>query len=80
MLKDTGKPAVHPVPGSPADLDLAPTDLRTLAADALHDVRALDPARTVTLTGPAGHGPPASAPALADEARLRGPTGQPGAP
>ncbi|MFJ9381298.1 sensor histidine kinase [Streptomyces sp. NPDC101455] len=53
------------------DLDLAPADLRTLAADALHDVRALDPARTVTLTGPAGDGPPASAPALADEARLR---------
>jgi two-component system OmpR family sensor kinase len=46
-------------------------DLRTLAADALHDVRALDPARTVTLTGPGGEGPPAPAPALADEARLR---------
>jgi two-component system OmpR family sensor kinase len=52
-------------------LDLAPTDLRTLAADALHDVRALDPTRAVSLTGPAGDGPPASAPALADEARLR---------
>ncbi|MEW2395460.1 HAMP domain-containing sensor histidine kinase [Streptomyces sp. NPDC046862] len=70
-LKATGKPAVRPAPASPPDLDLAPTDLRTLAADALHDVRALDPARTVTLTGPAGHGPPASAPSLADEARLR---------
>ncbi|MFI5800568.1 sensor histidine kinase [Streptomyces sp. NPDC051677] len=70
-LKATGKPAVHPTPGSPLGLDLAPTDLRTLAADALHDVRALDPARTVTLTGPGGDGPPASAPALADEARLR---------
>nr|WP_319239339.1 sensor histidine kinase [Streptomyces sp. MB09-02B] len=46
-------------------------DLRTLAADALHDVHALDPARPVTLTGPDGEGPPASAPALADEARLR---------
>ncbi|MGW1609145.1 ATP-binding protein [Streptomyces sp. NPDC002285] len=55
------------VPG----LDLAPADLRTLAADALHDVRALDPARTVTLTGPAGDGAPAFAPALADESRLR---------
>ncbi|MEV0176616.1 HAMP domain-containing sensor histidine kinase [Streptomyces sp. NPDC050803] len=61
--------------GSTADaassLDLAPTDLRTLAADALHDVRALDPSRPVTLTGPAGQGDPASAPTLADEARLR---------
>ncbi|MFF0190542.1 sensor histidine kinase [Streptomyces sp. NPDC005244] len=53
------------------DLDLAPADLRTLAADALHDVRALDPERPVTLTGPAGDGPPGPAPALADEARLR---------
>ncbi|WP_155057731.1 sensor histidine kinase [Streptomyces blattellae] len=63
-LKATGDLTV---PG----IDLAPSDLRTLAADALHDVRALDPARPVTLTGPAGEGPPASAPALADEARLR---------
>jgi two-component system OmpR family sensor kinase len=53
------------------DLDLAPADLRTLAADALHDVRALDPERPVTFTGPAGHGLPGPAPALADEARLR---------
>lgn len=52
-------------------LELAPTDLRTLAADALHDVRALDATRPVTLTGPHGTGAPASAPALADEARLR---------
>ncbi|MFH9083706.1 ATP-binding protein [Streptomyces sp. NPDC017673] len=51
-------------------LDLAPMDLRTLAADALHDVRALDAARPVTLTGPGG-GKPATAPAVADEARLR---------
>ncbi|WP_405565728.1 ATP-binding protein [Streptomyces sp. NBC_01180] len=51
-------------------LDLAPMDLRTLAADALHDVRALDATRPVTLTGPGG-GRPATAPALADEARLR---------
>ncbi|WP_026410804.1 sensor histidine kinase [Actinomadura oligospora] len=56
--------------GSAFDLDLAPMDLRTLAADALHDVRALDAARPVTLTGPDG-GRPSSAPALADEARLR---------
>ncbi|AEW99737.1 sensor histidine kinase [Streptantibioticus cattleyicolor] len=51
-------------------LDLAPMDLRTLAADALHDVRALDAGRPVTLTGPGG-GRPTTAPALADEARLR---------
>ncbi|MCX4437470.1 sensor histidine kinase [Streptomyces mirabilis] len=70
-LKTTGKPAGSRVPGGPPDLDLAPADLRTLAADALHDVRALDPSRSVTLTGPGGDGPPALAPALADEARLR---------
>ncbi|WP_416973714.1 sensor histidine kinase [Streptomyces sp. 4F14] len=58
-------------PHGPAALDLAPADLRTLAVDALHDVRALDPARAVALTGPDGDGPPASAPALADESRLR---------
>ena len=52
-------------------LELAPTDLRTLAADALHDVRALDVTRPVALTGPDGVGAPTSAPALADEARLR---------
>jgi two-component system, OmpR family, sensor kinase len=57
-----------PSPGYP--LHLAPADLRTLAADALHDVRALDPSRPVSLTGPAG-GPPSPAPALADEERLR---------
>ncbi|MFC9468640.1 sensor histidine kinase [Streptomyces coelicoflavus] len=51
-------------------LDLAPMDLRTLAADALRDVRALDRTRPVTLTGPGG-GKPATAPAHADEARLR---------
>ncbi|MFB9840354.1 sensor histidine kinase, partial [Actinoallomurus acaciae] len=48
----------------------APMDLRTLAADALHDLRALDSARPVELTGPDG-GPPASAPVLGDESRLR---------
>ncbi|MFF3787543.1 sensor histidine kinase [Streptomyces sp. NPDC001933] len=51
-------------------LELAPMDLRTLAADALHDVRALDTTRPVALTGPGG-GRPATAPAVADEARLR---------
>jgi two-component system OmpR family sensor kinase len=51
-------------------LDLAPMDLRTLAADAIHDVRALDATRIVTLTGPGG-GKAATAPAIADEARLR---------
>ncbi|MFG2914973.1 ATP-binding protein [Kitasatospora sp. NPDC048298] len=51
-------------------LDLEPMDLRTLAADALRDVRALDKDRPVTLTGPGG-GKPSNAPAVADEARLR---------
>jgi two-component system OmpR family sensor kinase len=46
-------------------LQLAPMDLRTLAADALHDLRALDPTREVELTGTGG------APVLGDEARLR---------
>ncbi|MFF2039592.1 sensor histidine kinase [Kitasatospora sp. NPDC058170] len=52
-------------------LDLAPMDLRTLAADALHDLTALDPSRPVALTGPAGTGSPGAAPVLGDEARLR---------
>ncbi|GAA5035305.1 sensor histidine kinase [Actinopolymorpha pittospori] len=64
-------------------LQLAPMDLRTLAADALHDLRALDPTRTVELTGPGtgpaarpGTGPDAigsaaPAPVIGDEARLR---------
>jgi two-component system OmpR family sensor kinase len=51
-------------------VQLAPMDLRTLAVDALHDTTALDPTREVTLTGP-GSGPPAPAPVLGDEARLR---------
>lgn len=51
-------------------LELAQMDLRTVAADALHDVRALDPSRPVELTGPDG-GTPAAAPACADEARMR---------
>ncbi|MFJ8626413.1 sensor histidine kinase [Kitasatospora sp. NPDC093550] len=52
-------------------LDLAPMDLRTLAADALHDLTALDPSRPVALTGPAGTGAPGAATVLGDEARLR---------
>jgi two-component system OmpR family sensor kinase len=51
-------------------LRLTPMDLRTLAADALHDLRAMAPERPVTLTGPGG-GPPGRAPVLGDEARLR---------
>ncbi|SHL58695.1 sensor histidine kinase [Actinacidiphila paucisporea] len=51
-------------------VQLAPMDLRTLAVDALHDTTALDPTRTVTLTGP-GSGLPGPAPVLGDEARLR---------
>ncbi|MFE7438965.1 sensor histidine kinase [Streptomyces chartreusis] len=51
-------------------LRLTPMDLRTLAADALHDLRALAPERSVTLTGPGG-GPPGGAPVLGDESRLR---------
>jgi two-component system OmpR family sensor kinase len=52
-------------------LDLAPMDLRTLAADALHDLTALDPGRPIALTGPGGHGAPQPAHVLGDEARLR---------
>ncbi|MCX4679044.1 HAMP domain-containing histidine kinase [Streptomyces sp. NBC_01433] len=51
-------------------LELAPMDLRTLAVDALHDIHAMDPTRSVALTGP-NAGKATSAPALADEARLR---------
>jgi two-component system OmpR family sensor kinase len=49
----------------------APMDLRTLAADALHDLRALDPTRPVTLTGLGTDPDPAAAPVVGDEARLR---------
>ncbi|MEV4218287.1 HAMP domain-containing sensor histidine kinase [Nonomuraea sp. NPDC049725] len=56
--------------GADEQLDLAPMDLRTLANDARHDLRALDPARPVEVTGPDG-GPPGPAPVHADEARLR---------
>ncbi|WP_308401016.1 HAMP domain-containing sensor histidine kinase [Streptomyces sp. AC512_CC834] len=51
-------------------LHVTPMDLRTLAADALHDLRALDPQRPIALTGPGG-GRPGAAPVLGDEARLR---------
>ncbi|WP_322973217.1 sensor histidine kinase [Peterkaempfera griseoplana] len=52
-------------------LELAPMDLRSLAADALHDIVALDPDRPVALTGPGGKGAPGAAVVLGDEARLR---------
>ncbi|MFB4315164.1 sensor histidine kinase [Actinomadura sp. 21ATH] len=52
-------------------LDRAPMDLRTLANDARHDLRALDPSRPVELTGPGGTGAPGAAPVHADESRLR---------
>jgi len=70
LLARLDEPAAGPV------VDPAPMDLRTLAADALHDLRALDPDRPVRLTGPAGADgeiPPAPAEALVlgDEARLR---------
>ncbi|WP_218010413.1 sensor histidine kinase [Actinomadura chibensis] len=53
-----------------SQLDPAPMDLRTLANDARHDLRSLDPTRPVELTGPDG-GPPGAAPVNGDEARLR---------
>jgi two-component system, OmpR family, sensor kinase len=49
----------------------APMDLRTLAVDALHDLRALDPTREISLTGPDGSPDPAPAPVLGAESRLR---------
>ncbi|OLF08245.1 two-component sensor histidine kinase [Actinophytocola xanthii] len=49
----------------------APMDLRTLAVDALHDLRALDPTREITLTGPDGAPEPGPAPVLGEESRLR---------
>jgi two-component system OmpR family sensor kinase len=53
-----------------APLELEPMDLRSLAADAHHDLRALDPTRSVKLSGPDGR-PPRSAPVLGDEKCLR---------
>ncbi|MFJ6212037.1 sensor histidine kinase [Streptomyces sp. NPDC092296] len=52
-------------------LEREPMDLRSLAADALHDFTALDPDRAVSLTGPGGRGAPQPAVVLGDEARLR---------
>jgi two-component system OmpR family sensor kinase len=53
------------------ELNRQPMDLRTLAADAMHDLRALDPTRPVTLTGLASIPEPSPAPIEGDEARLR---------
>jgi two-component system, OmpR family, sensor kinase len=53
------------------ELRQAPMDLRTLAADALHDLRALDPTRPVRLTGLGTAEDTAPAPVLGDESRLR---------
>ncbi|MYV97741.1 HAMP domain-containing protein [Streptomyces sp. SID3343] len=57
------------VPGA-AHLRPEPMDLRSLAADALHDLRALDPTRPVRLTGPDGE-VVSPAPTMGDERRLR---------
>lgn len=54
-----------------AQLDRAPMDLRTIANDARHDVRALDPSRDVTLTAFDGRGAPGPAAVNGDEDRLR---------
>ena len=53
------------------ELNLQPMDLRTLAVDALHDLRALDPTRPVILTGLGAIVEPSPAPMRGDEARLR---------
>lgn len=52
-------------------LDPTPMDLRTLANDARHDLRALDPSRPIMLTGPDGDGQPGPASVRGDEDRLR---------
>jgi len=52
-------------------LDQAPMDLRTLANDARHELRALDPSRPITLTGSDGSDVPGPAPVHGDENRLR---------
>ncbi|MGV9897072.1 sensor histidine kinase [Streptomyces tendae] len=62
--------AEEPTADAHLPLRMTPMDLRSLAADALHDLRALAPDRPVTLTGPDG-GPPGVAPVLGDESRLR---------
>ena len=48
-----------------------PVDLLVIAADAVHDLRALAPDRTVRLTGLDGAGPPSRATTVGDDARLR---------
>jgi two-component system OmpR family sensor kinase len=48
-----------------------PVDMLVLAGDAVHDARALAPDRQVRLCGPDGDRPPAAAPVLGDDARLR---------
>jgi two-component system OmpR family sensor kinase len=53
-----------------APLQLSLMDLRILAADAYHDLHAMDPSRAIRLSGPGG-GSPRSAPVRGDEARLR---------
>ncbi|WIM93697.1 HAMP domain-containing sensor histidine kinase [Actinoplanes oblitus] len=58
-------------PASGPALEMAPMDLRTLAADARDQFADLDPDRPVTLSGVSGAGPPGAAPVLGDEARLR---------
>ncbi|MEU4192152.1 HAMP domain-containing sensor histidine kinase [Kribbella sp. NPDC026611] len=52
-------------------LDPAPMDLRTIANDARHDLKALDPSRRITLTGLDADDPPGPAPVIGDEDRLR---------
>jgi signal transduction histidine kinase len=54
-------------------LQLDPVDLLTVAIDAVHDARAVDPGRPVELTGLPGVGGVPTAPllVLADDARLR---------
>ncbi|WP_035855428.1 sensor histidine kinase [Cryptosporangium arvum] len=65
LLARLDEPAAGPV------LEPAPMDLRTLAADARHDLLALDAARPVSLTGLSDADPPGAALVLGDEARLR---------
>ena len=48
-----------------------PVDLLVLAADARHDAGALAPDRDVDLVGPVDGAPPAPAPVVGDDARLR---------